>query len=208
MLGALNLDQNYFLKSIYYFKNQDRAIAITFDDAPSASHTEKILSCLEAHQIHASFFVIGQNILGNEDLVKKIHDNGHALGNHSFHHDVKLTFKPSKKIKEDIEKANSLIESVIGSSVKYYRPPFGVTNPNIAKIVNSLGLISVGWTVRSFDTYFTDADKIAKRMMKKIKPGSILLFHDNQDVTLEVLNIIIPELKNKNYMFNTIDEIF
>lgn len=207
MLGALNMDQNFFLKSICHFKNEDQSIAITFDDGPSAKHTKKIIDCLDAHEIHASFFLIGRNIEGNEEIVKRLKDKGHSVGNHSFYHDVKHTFKNAKKISHDVEMANTAIESVTGIPVRFYRPPFGVTNPHISKIINSFGLVSIGWTVRSFDTYFTNAEKIAKRMMKQIRSGSILLFHDNQDVTLEVLDIIIPKLKSKNFTFKTIDEI-
>lgn len=189
-LGSIILSMRFFLPVLYRGNATSNAIAITFDDGPVAGNTEKILDILEHHQVHATFFCIGHRVDHNPALTKRIHDAGHLIGNHSYWHGKTFDLQSAEKIIKELEDTDLALKNAAGISPLFFRPPYGVTNPMVAKAVRRGAYKTIGWSIRSFDTINHDHEKLFKRVTKSIKGGDIILFHDYCNVTIDIL----PEL--------------
>jgi len=200
--GAYFIGLNFHLNSINSLNTNNKSVLLTFDDGPHAN-TVKVLEVLKKHDIKAVFFIIGKNIVGNESILKQIVADGHQIGNHSFSHHNFIDLWSTKKVTEDFESSQQLIEQYQSQS-KLFRPPYGVTNPNIARAVKKLGLQSIGWNVRSYDTSIKDVEKIKQRVLSQLKPGAIVLLHDRLDFMPDLLEALIPAIKEKGYQFSTL----
>lgn len=200
--GAYFIGLNFHLPSINSLDTNSKTVMLTFDDGPHNLNTARVLQVLRKHEVRAVFFVIGKNIQGNEWLLEQMLNEGHEIGNHSFSHDTWIDLWSAKKVGGDIMECQTLIE-MIQPETKLFRPPYGVTNPNIAKVVRRFGLQSVGWNIRSYDTSIKDFGKIQQRILSKLKPGAIILLHDRLDFMPELLDELIPEIKSKGYSFTS-----
>ncbi len=204
--GSFDIRLNYFLKSFNKnFEIKEKKIALTFDDGPTEL-TPKFLELLKQNNTKATFFCIGKQIEKHPEIFKQIIENGHEIGNHTFSHDNKTGFLSTKKMMEEIVKCDKTIEN-FGISTSLYRPPFGVSNPNIAKAISNLNKKSIGWNIRSLDTILKDPEKIFKRIQKKIKPGSIILLHDTSEKSAEVLEKLLLFLEQNQYETVTVSEL-
>lgn len=194
VLGSSFIQLNYFVNN--FNKGNKKGIALTFDDGPDPDITPQILNLLNKENIKATFFVIGNQINNYPEIIKKIDANGHTLGNHSFSHDKKLTYLPTSKLKDDIAKCSNAIKQHINKNPLFFRPPFGITTPRYKRALQQLKLKSIGWNIRTFDTQAKDSNKLYNNIINQIKDGSIILFHDTQQITLEVLPKIISYCKD------------
>lgn len=192
--ASYSIKSGFYLKSITKTDKQN-SIIITFDDGPDTENTPKILDILEKYNAKAIFFVIGKKIAGNEDILLKIIEKGHKIGNHSYTHSVAFDFFSTKKVESDILKTNKKIENLTAEKNLLFRPPFGVTNPNIARAVNNLEMSSIGWSIRSLDTA-KNKTTVLKRI-SGVKQGDIILFHDNINHTPEILDKFLRLCNNK-----------
>ena len=205
--GSFIVCSGLYLKAHCYGRLSQKAIAITFDDGPDAVVTPRVLDILKEHGIKASFFLIGKNIEGNEHILKRMIAEGHIIGNHSFTHPVKFGFYSSKKVREDLHKNAGLIEKISGKKVNLFRPPFGVTNPNIAKAVRSLDYSAIGWNIRSLDGVNNNTLYTTNRVIKRLNPGGIILFHDNHEGIFTILEKVIKKTKNAGYTIIPLEEM-
>lgn len=204
--GAFDIRLGYFLPVFYRKKTNKKIIAITFDDGPT-EFTPKVLDILEKHNAKATFFCIGKQIEKHPDICIRIHSEGHQIGNHSYSHSNSFGFFSAEKIKTELQKTDSLIEKITGKKNHYFRPPFGVTNPHIARAVKALNHKVIGWNIRSLDTVIEDKNKILNRITHKIQPGSIILLHDTSEKTLWVLEQLLLTLQRENYKTITIEKL-
>ncbi len=202
--GAYFIGLNFHLKSLNYLDKNKNKIALTFDDGPSQPQTLKVLEALKKHGVKATFFVIGKNIKGNETILQQIINEGHSIGSHSFSHHFWIDMWGKSKLEEDILESLNAIRLVTGKDVKIIRPPYGVTTPNFRSVFRKLKLQSVGWNVRSYDTAAKEMNKVLNRVLSKTKSGSIILLHDKPDFIPELLDKLIPALKQKNFEFVSI----
>ena len=202
--GAYFIGLNFHLKSINQLNTNAKQVMLTFDDGPHAPNTTKVLEVLKKHNVKALFFVIGKNINGNEAILEQLVAEGHQIGNHSFSHHNWIDVWRTKKVANDFETCQKLIQQFQPES-KLFRPPYGVTNPNIARAVKLLQLQSIGWNVRSYDTSIKDIEKIKQRVLSQIKPGAIILLHDRLDFMPELLDVLIPTIKQNGYSFKTLE---
>lgn len=177
-----------------------KTVLLTFDDGPHNPNTTRVLEVLKKHGVKAVFFVIGKNFTGNETIIKQMIADGHHIGNHSFSHDAWIDLWSAKKISHDVESCQKLIEAYQPGQ-KIIRPPYGVTNPNVASAIKKSGLKSIGWNIRSYDTSIKDVEKIKQRVISKLKPGAIILLHDRLDYMPVLLESLIPAIKEKGYTF-------
>lgn len=198
--GAYFIGLNFHLNSINTLKTAEKKVLLTFDDGPCNPYTAKVLDVLKQHGVKAVFFVIGKNIEGNEAILKRIVAEGHAIGNHSFSHDTWIDVWPVQKVTDDFSACQKLIEHYQPNQ-RLFRPPYGVTNPNVAKAVKKLHLQSMGWNIRSYDTSIKEVEKIKQRILSALKPGAIILLHDRLDFMPELLESLIPAIKEKGYDF-------
>jgi peptidoglycan/xylan/chitin deacetylase (PgdA/CDA1 family) len=183
--GSYNINSNFYFNSISKIPENSNNFAITFDDGPNEIITPKILELLEKYDQKASFFVIGNSAEQNIELLKTINSKGHTIGNHSFSHSNFFPTFSTKKVMEEIAKTNKIIESVTLSENIFFRPPFGVTNPNIAKVLKNLKMQSIAWNIRSLDTVKSENEVFER--IKNVKTGDIILFHDNKENTPVIL---------------------
>lgn len=198
--GAYFIGLNFHLNSINSLNTNEKKVMLTFDDGPHAN-TIKVLEVLKKHNVKALFFIIGKNIQGNESILKQLVTEGHQIGNHSFSHHNWIDVWSTKKVTEDFKNCDALIQQY--QSSKLFRAPYGVTNPNIAKAIKILQLQSIGWNVRSYDTSIKDVEKIKQRVLSQLKPGAIILLHDRLDFMPELLESLIPAIKEKGYGFTS-----
>lgn len=192
--ASCNIRSNIYLKVFCKKQTEEKIVAITFDDGPDPVQTPKVLQVLKEQQTPACFFCIGQKVQENEALVREIINEGHLIGNHSFTHANYFPLYSLSRMKKDLQTCQFALEEVTSQKIKLFRPPFGVTNPTIAKAVRALGYIPIGWNIRTLDTQKLSKEKILKHIQNKLSPGSIILLHDrmpDSDLLLkEILNLI------------------
>ena len=205
--GSFDIRLNYFIKTYSKGpKSNQKIIALTFDDGPHPI-TNQVLDLLDKYDFKATFFCIGKNIEMYPEIFKRIHSEGHTIGNHTYSHTSKMGFLQKKKIIQEITICNQFIYNSIGIKPKLYRPPFGVTNPNIAEALKELKMDVIGWNVRSLDTILTNESAILNRVLPKIDSGSIVLFHDNSERTVRVLEQLLHFMKHNKIESVTVNEL-
>ncbi|WP_223609006.1 polysaccharide deacetylase family protein [Chryseobacterium sp. OSA05B] len=204
--GSFDITLGYFVNSITHKRTKINEVALTFDDGPT-EFTPKFLDLLKEHQVKATFFCIGKQIEKYPETFQRIIAEGHTIGNHTLSHSNNTGFLSTSKMAEEIEKCDEIILKTGHIKTDLYRPPFGVTNPNIAKAIKRTHKKSIGWNVRSLDTITEDEKKIYKKVTKGLKKGSIILLHDTSEKTYKVLVDLLLFLKDKKYSTFTVDSI-
>jgi peptidoglycan-N-acetylglucosamine deacetylase len=208
VVGSVRISSGFYLQVLCKGTVKEKVVALTFDDGPDPVITPRVLEILEKHQIPATFFVIGRKAKNQEDLIRLIISKGHNIGNHSFSHHFLFDLFKRKNMEQDLVKAEMIIKDLSGKKPLLFRPPYGVTNPVLAKVVKRLGYQVIGWSIRSFDTTKKDAQKVTKRVIKGLHPGAVILMHDAQAVAPKALENIIIKAKEQGYRFVGLDEIF
>ena len=203
--GAINIGWDFYLKS-YHKGEANNTVALSFDDGPEGG-TLAILDILKAEGVKAAFFWIGRKVTESPEIVKRAYDEGHIIGNHSYEHGFNFDWKSAAKMQEEIEQTNQAIEGIIHRKPVFFRPPYGVTNPNLAKAVKRTGLYSIGWSIRSFDTTADNKEQLLDRVLGKIKGGDIILLHDNRSITADILTDLIRKARERGFTFVPLNEL-
>ncbi len=204
--GSIDFRLMFYIKTVYHLKTNERVIAISFDDGP-AVRTEQILDLLNKYDIKASFFLVGKQIEKYVNTLKRIDKEGHLIGNHSYTHHFWFDMYSAKRMTEELKRTEEIIENNIFKKVKLFRPPYGVTNPALRKAVSKMNYTSVGWSLKSRDTVIKNRQKMEKRLRHKIRPGSVVLFHDTSPEIVEVLKFFIDYVRQCNYKIIRLDEL-
>ncbi|MDD3252744.1 MAG: polysaccharide deacetylase family protein [Lachnospiraceae bacterium] len=178
-------------------------VALTFDDGPDPVCTPKLLDGLKERGVHATFFLMGQSIPGNEALVLRMKEEGHLIGNHSYRH-IQLTKAREDSVCEAVEQTEELIASITGERPQYLRPPYGDWNENLECRMN---LTTVFWSVDSLDWKLQHTSRIVRRLEQSVGPGDIILMHDIFPTSVEAALQIVDSLQAKGYRFVTVDEL-
>ncbi len=202
-----SISLGFYLRSVCCNRDKRGCVALTFDDGVDEVLTPPLLDLLDRYGAKASFFIIGEKAKRYPHIVEMIHQRGHSIGNHSMHHKGSFPMQSSEAIYREIEECNAAIESIIGERVRYFRPPFGVTNPMVGSAVRRSGLCSVGWSVRSFDTMNHSVERVVSRVIGQIQGGDIVLMHDNREGVLDLVERILRYLESNNYRVVSIDEL-
>ncbi len=208
IIGSFHIRWNYFLKAKHHNYNiNENAIAITFDDGIHSEFTPKVLKLLNQYNAKATFFLIGKQVEGQQEILKNIIHQGHTIGNHTYSHSNNLGFLKTNEVLSDLKKTQAIVEDLVGLKMNLFRPAFGVTNPRIAKAVQSLQLTAIGWSIRSLDTTKISKEKIFKKITKNINKGDVILLHDTSQKTVEVLEQLLVFLNNGKLKSITIDQL-
>jgi peptidoglycan/xylan/chitin deacetylase (PgdA/CDA1 family) len=205
--GCVNINSGFFIPVICNAETDKKEIAISFDDGPAINYTKEILQILKEENVKAAFFCIGNRIAGNEDILQQVHADGHIIGNHSHSHHFWFDMYSAKKMQEDMKQMDEELERVTRLKPKLFRPPYGVTNPNVRKAILRGGYTAVGWSVRSMDTVAKDENKLLEKINAGIQPGAVFLFHDTCKITLNVLPGFIKEVKKRGYNIIPLDKL-
>lgn len=184
-------------------RGQDGNVYLTFDDGPEPGRTEEILEILSERGAKAIFFLIGSKIEGNEALVRRMLAEGHRIGIHSWSHSWKFPLMSSRAISDELERCRKILEDIAGGPVMLFRPPFGVLNPNVARAVRRLGLRTIGWSLRTFDTSLLGKnggmERILEKIDSKLDNGAVILLHDRLEGSGELLRAILGLVQRRGY---------
>ena len=198
--AAVQVSEN---SSIRAEKTITAKVALTFDDGPHPVYTPQLLDGLNERGVHATFFVVGKNILGNEALLKRMETEGHLIGNHTYSH-VKLSELDIARACAEVEKTNALICEVTGKEPEFIRPPFGEWKKAMEC---SFEMIPVLWDVDPLDWTTKNTALVVERVLKDTKPGDIILLHDYYQSSVDAALGIVDALTERGYKFVTVDEL-
>ena len=201
--GHTDTEKIFSLPVISKTAGTPKYIALTFDDGPSRKYTPILLDGLKERGVHATFFLMGKNIEGEEDIVKRMSEEGHLIGNHSYEH-IQLTKAGAKAVCEAVEHTQEQIEAITGKRPEYIRPPYGDWNEELEE---EIGMTPVLWSLDSLDWKLKDTGKIIRQVLKDVKDGDIILLHDIFPSSVEAALELIDILQKEVYVFVTADEL-
>ena len=200
-IGIFAEDSN---KPIYKVSKEEKELALTFDiNWAENDELYNILDVLDKYNVKATFFIMGGWVNysdENREKLKKINERGHEIGNHSYIHPM-FTKINEERMKSELDKTNKIIKDTIGIDVNLFRFPSGDYNKKSIEFVKSNGYEIIQWNIDSIDWKQLGEEKEYNNVMKKIEPGSIILFHNNAKYTPKNLDKIIKELQEEGYSF-------
>ena len=196
--GVFDIRLGYFIPTLWHLKNkQKRQVVLTFDDGPTEL-TPLFLDLLKRYEAKAIFFCIGRQIAQYPQIVQRIKEEGHLIGNHTYSHIPQNCFASTAVMTQEIQQTDALLAQ-LGIVTPYFRPPYGVTNPHIASAARRTGKRVIGWDIRSLDTVIKDETRLWSRVVSKLTQGNIILMHDTSERTLHVLEQLLKYLKANDY---------
>ena len=178
-------------------------IALTFDDGPSTAWTPALLDGLKERGVKATFFLIGENADKNPEIVKRMAEEGHLIGNHTYSH-IQLTSDNKEVFREELVKTNEILKAITGENVTYIRPPYGSWDKSLEQDLN---MFPVLWNVDPLDWCTPDAGLVMSRVLQQVEDGDIILLHDYYDTSVTAALMIVDEMKKQGYEFVTVEEI-
>jgi peptidoglycan-N-acetylglucosamine deacetylase len=210
--GAFWHNSPIFGRPISRLRGPGKPVALTFDDGPNPNATPLILDALAERGVKATFFILGRHAERWPELVERVAREGHAIGNHGYHH-RKLHFKSPTYVREDLTLGTNAIKRVSGVSPKVFRAPHGFRSPWVTSIAHSLGQRTVGWSFGVWDSDCPGVDIIATRILDGAKAGSILLLHDGDGYdpngdrvqTARAVPLIVDRMLAQGFGFHLLD---
>jgi peptidoglycan-N-acetylglucosamine deacetylase len=203
----------FYLPIISRGRTGQRVVALTFDDGPDPATTPHLLRLLAAHDVPATFFVVGQRAAAHPELIRAILDGGHTIGNHSFRHDSLVAFRGQEKIAAEILTAQRVLEG-LGVTPMVFRPPVGITYPGLAKVLERLGLAAVTFSCLAWDRGNRSIGRLAERILGRARPDDIIMLHDHPPVQranlprwLAEMEAILSGIPRKGLVFRPLSEL-
>jgi peptidoglycan-N-acetylglucosamine deacetylase len=182
---------------------EEPCLALTFDDGPSPAVTPQVLDILARHHVHATFFLIGRQVPGHEDIIKRMHDEGHEIGNHTWSHPDLTTLNPAQ-IEQQLAQTQAAITAAGVPAPSLFRPPYGAVN---AVVKNHVPLTFAMWNDDTEDWKVKDPAKIVQEVESHAKPGRVILLHDIHQQTADALDPLLTDLQ-QHYQLVTFSELF
>lgn len=181
----------------------EKRVALTFDDGPHPQNTLTILDLLDQHDAKATFFMLGSRVDFYPNIAKKVAEDGHEIGNHTWDHKDLTTLSPEKIIQE-IQDTNEIILEATGYNATVLRPPYGATNKEVE---NSVDIASVLWTIDTLDWQSHEPEAVLEIVKENVKDGSIILMHDIHESTIKAVELVLNYLEENGYKCVTVSEI-
>jgi peptidoglycan/xylan/chitin deacetylase (PgdA/CDA1 family) len=189
-----------------------KVVALTFDDGPHPIYTPKVLEILRRYKVRATFFLIGERVERFPQIARMIVSEGHEVGNHTYSHPNNLPKENWDEVRLEIENCSTAIERVTGVRPKFFRPPRGFLNYKVLTLAQLEGYTLVFWTVSADHKDAPTPEAMAKRVLKLVHPGAIILMHDGRIPSrwkdVKALPLIIEGLRKRGYEFVTVSELF
>lgn len=182
---------------------EEPKIALTFDDGPNHIHTLPLLEGLKERGVKATFFLLGQEVVEHPEIAKRIAEDGHLIGNHSFYHEDLSEMETEEAIMQ-VGRTNEVIYEVTGQYPQLIRPPFGHTNKDM---IYEPPMVEVLWTIDSRDWELSDVGMIMQNVLPEAREDAIILMHDASKSSVQAAFAIVDCLQEKGYCFVTLDEI-
>ncbi len=185
-------------------ESEVKYVALTFDDGPRADTTAHLLDGLAERGVRATFFVIGEQVEGNAELIGRMKAEGHQIGNHTYSH-ARLSWMDRDTVIEEIQKTEVVLSELLGEGSWWLRPPYGLIDEGRASLV---GTPMIYWSLDPEDWKLLDARKVADYVVKNISPGDIILLHDFYPTSVDAALEIVDRLQMEGYTFVTVEELF
>ncbi|GAA0322683.1 hypothetical protein GCM10008967_11480 [Bacillus carboniphilus] len=204
----ISLNKSNFIQKA---DTSEKLVALTFDDGPENHYTPMILDILKEKGVPATFFVIGDEISSYPEIMRRIVNEGHSIGNHTWSHpDLRKGW--SSKVREEIQSTQQELQRVVGRKSDLFRPPYGAITKADLMVLNEIGMRNIHWSVDTLDWGGLPADDILEIVHQDISPGGIILQHNFQhglllDGSVEALPRIIDDLRQQGYTFVTIQTL-
>ena len=203
--GIFRPDSSVLYRTLVRGRTDQPQVALTFDDGPDPEITPRVLDMLAEYDARATFFVIGRHLEKHRALGERIHREGHELGNHSWQHSYLLNFSSAAGHGVEMDRCSQLIKSVTRSDREpLYRPPVGLKSPAMARAAHKRNLDVAAWSIHSRDTFARDPRAVANGVVRRIRPGDIVLLHDGHDrdnqhrlLILEALPLLLQGLRER-----------
>jgi polysaccharide deacetylase family sporulation protein PdaB len=205
--GAIEVFSQKRELPIYSVESTEKKVAITFDCAWGADDIPDILSTLRKEDVKATFFIVGQWAEKFPDKVKMMAEDGHDIANHSYSH-LRMGVLDKGRISKEISLCGEKLAEITGNKIELFRPPYGEYNNDVILEAKALGYYTIQWDVDSLDWKpEMSSDAILSRVTEKVKPGSIILFHNDTKHTAKILPSIIKALKEDGYTFEPVSRL-
>jgi len=181
----------------------EKYVALTFDDGPKRGTTDRLLDGLKERGATATFFLIGEQIEANADLVGRMQAEGHQIGNHTWSHQ-RLDGAAPDQAAQEVERTEAALEAVLGGGEYWLRPPYGQVN---AGEEENLGVPLVKWSVDPRDWESRNAEKVTRAILENVEPNSIILLHDIYPTSVDAALRVVDRLQAEGYWFVTVEEL-
>ena len=181
-------------------------VALTFDDSPHPMYETLVLDTLARARVHATFFCIGRNARVYPYFISDMVEGGHEVANHTFHH-VRLPGLPAGEVRQEMQLANTVLAGISGQAVRLFRPPGGDYSPQTLDIARSLGMVTTFWTDDPGDFNNPGEATIEERLLEHLRPGGIVLLHDNVQETIDILPAFLNTARQQGYRVQTASEL-
>jgi peptidoglycan-N-acetylglucosamine deacetylase len=218
VLFTIFFDQAVIVRknTLYRVRSNEKVVALTFDDGPSAVWTPRILDALKEANVKATFFMLGMHVQKYPEIARRVAQEGHEIGNHTYDHHGLFYYKP-EELDREVRDAEKAILSATGIKTKYFRPPKAWITSKEKKQLNNMGYKTVLWSLNSKDWVTFDDHFIISFILHHVQPGDIILFHDsggvfrpeggNRKETVKTIPRLVQKLRERGYRFVTISQL-
>lgn len=182
---------------------EEKLIAITFDDGPRRETTERLLDGLEERDARATFFLIGRQIEGNEDLVERMQAEGHQVGSHTWSH-TRLTGVSADTLRQEVGRTEEALEDLLGPGSYWLRPPYGAVDAADRDLIQTP---MIKWSIDPRDWEKRDAAQVTAAVLKAAAPNQIILLHDIYPTSVDAALSVVDALQGEGYRFVTVEEL-
>lgn len=198
--------------AVYLGNEAEQKIYLTFDAGYENGCTEPILDALAKHNVKAAFFVVGNYIEQNPDLVRRMLREGHLVGNHTYHHYDMSKISDAASFRKELSDVETLYEQTTGEVMqKYYRPPQGIYSEENLRMAKQLGYRTVFWSLAYVDWYQDDQptkEQAFSKLLPRIHPGAVVLLHSTSRTNAEILDELLTKWETMGYRFASLDELY
>ena len=211
-IGTANSTALEQFDAAYLGDSKEKVLYLTFDAGYENGCTAKILDVLQKHEVPAAFFLVGNYLQKNADLVRRMVAEGHIVGNHTMHHPDMSKISDKAAFSKELSDLEALFKEITGETMpKYYRPPQGSYSEDNLRMAKELGYKTVFWSLAYVD-WVSDKQPTAEYAFSKLLPrthnGAVILLHSTSQTNAEILDQLLERWKEMGYRFGTLEELF
>ena len=211
-VGPAGIQQLKQYDAAYLGNTEEKVLYLTFDAGYENGHTEKILDTLKKHDAPACFFLVGNYLQKNADLVRRMVDEGHTVGNHTMHHKDMSALSDPESFRQELSGVEELFKSVTGRELpKFYRPPQGIYSEENLKMAKEQGYQTVFWSLAYVDWNNDDQptkEQAFSKLLPRTHPGAVVLLHSTSATNAQILDELLTKWEEMGYRFASVEELF